>query len=77
MSQFVVVLTSIVGVAMVAVIVSKNAQTPQVIGSFWQGFSGALTAATGPVNGSSSTNLGSTLSNAFSGISTGGALSAF
>lgn len=49
--QMVVVLTGIIGVAIVATLVSKNAQTPQVIGSFFDGFSKSLNAATGPVTG--------------------------
>lgn len=50
-TALVTVLTAIVGVAIVATIVSKNAQTPQVISSFWGGFSDSLRAATGPVTG--------------------------
>ncbi len=49
--QIVTVLTAIVGVAILAVLVSKNSQTPAVIREFGQAFSGALTAATGPVSG--------------------------
>ena len=51
--QMVVVLTGIIGVAIVATLVSKNAQTPAVIGSFFGGFSKALNAATSPVTGGS------------------------
>jgi hypothetical protein len=50
-SQIVTVLTAIVGVAILAVLVSKNAQTPAVVKSFGQAFSGALSAATAPVTG--------------------------
>lgn len=49
--QIVTVFTAIVGVAILAVLVSKNAQTPQVIKSAFSGFSEALRAATGPVTG--------------------------
>lgn len=49
--QMVVVLTGIIGVAIVAVLVSKNAQTPAVVSSFFGGFSKALNAATSPVTG--------------------------
>lgn len=49
--QMVVVLTGIIGVAIVAVLVSKNAQTPAVVKSFFGGFSQALNAATSPVTG--------------------------
>lgn len=47
------VATAIVGVALVAVLVSRNAQTPQVIQAGGQAFSGALRVATGPVTQSS------------------------
>lgn len=47
--QIVTVLTAIVGVAMLAVLVSTRSQTPAVIKSFGDAFSGALGAATGPV----------------------------
>lgn len=43
--------TAIVGVALLAVLVSKNAQTPQVISAGGNAFSNALRAATGPVSG--------------------------
>ena len=49
--QVVTVLTAIVGVAILAVLVSKNAQTPEVVKSFGDAFSGSLRAATGPVMG--------------------------
>lgn len=42
---------AIVGVALLAVLVSKNAQTPQVISAAGTAFSGGLAAATGPVTG--------------------------
>ena len=50
-SQIVVVATAIVGLAVLATLVSKNAQTPQVITAAGNAFSGALRAATGPVTG--------------------------
>lgn len=49
--QIVTVFTAIVGVAMVAVLVSKNSQTSTVIKSVGDAFSGGLRAATGPVMG--------------------------
>jgi hypothetical protein len=49
--QVVTVLTAIVGVAILATLVSRNAQTPAVIKEFGNAFSGALRAATGPVTG--------------------------
>lgn len=42
---------AIVGVALLAVLVSKNAQTPQVISSAGSAFANALNAATGPITG--------------------------
>lgn len=42
---------AIVGVALLAVLVSRNAQTPQVISASGTAFSNALRAATGPVTG--------------------------
>lgn len=51
MGQIATVLTAIVGVAILAVLVSKNSQTPTVIKEFGNAFSGSLRAATGPVMG--------------------------
>ena len=47
----VTIATAIVGVALLAVLVSKNAQTPQVVQSFGDAFTGALQAAVSPVSG--------------------------
>jgi PRD1 phage membrane DNA delivery len=52
MVSVVTVATAIVGVAIIAVLVSKNAQTPQVLQAAGGAFSQALSAATGPVTGS-------------------------
>lgn len=49
--QIVTVLTAIVGVAILAVLVSRNSQTPAVIKSFGDAFSGSLRAATSPISG--------------------------
>lgn len=49
--QIVTVLTAIVGVAIVATLVSRRSQTPAVIDSFWSGFASSLEAATGPISG--------------------------
>lgn len=46
------VAVAIVGVAIIAVLVSKNANTSGVINSAGNAFSGALTAAVAPVSGS-------------------------
>ena len=48
----VTVLMAIVGVAIIAVLVSKNANTTGVITAGSQGFSGALGTALSPVTGS-------------------------
>lgn len=42
---------AIVGLAVLSVIVSKNAQTPAVINSAGNAFTNAIKAATGPVSG--------------------------
>jgi PRD1 phage membrane DNA delivery len=49
----VTILLAIVGVAILAVLVSKNAQTPQVISAAASGFSKDLGAALSPVTGGS------------------------
>jgi hypothetical protein len=59
-NSLVTVAVAIIGVAIVAVLVSKNAQTTQVLGAASSGFSGALSTALSPVTGGS--GLGSTLS---------------
>lgn len=53
LGQIVVVLTGIIGVAIVATLVSKNADTSKVIGSVGDSMSKMLSAATGPVTGTS------------------------
>ena len=50
MNKIIGVLVAIVGVAIVAVIVSKNAQTPQVIKSAGGAFAQIIGAAVGPVS---------------------------
>lgn len=62
LTSMVTVLTAIIGVAIIAVLVSKNAQTPQVLNSFWGGFSGALQTAASPVAGGVSTLQNNTFS---------------
>ncbi len=51
-NSIVTVAVAIIGVAIVAVLVSNNAQTSAVIGAASQGFSGALGTALSPVTGS-------------------------
>lgn len=54
------IMTAIIGVAILSVLVSRNAQTPQVLTAFGQSFSNLLSAATGPVTGKAATpNVGS------------------
>lgn len=50
-SAVVTVATAVVGVAILATLVSRNAQTPAVISSAGDAFSDILRAATGPVTG--------------------------
>jgi len=50
-NSVVVVATSIVGVATLSVLVSKNAQTSQVISAGSNAFTSALEAAVSPVTG--------------------------
>lgn len=50
-SSIVTVTTAIIGVAIIAVLVSKNAQTSQVIGAGGSAFSQALGTAISPVTG--------------------------
>jgi PRD1 phage membrane DNA delivery len=60
MGSMVVILTGIIGVATLAVLVSKNAQTPQVVTSAGSALSNFLAVAVSPVTGGSSggSNLG-------------------
>lgn len=51
--EIVTVLLAIVGVAILAVIVSKNSNTSSVLQAGGQAFSGSLGAALAPVDGSS------------------------
>jgi PRD1 phage membrane DNA delivery len=48
-SSVVTVAVAIVGLAIIATLVSKNATTSNIIGTTGNAFSGALTAAEGPV----------------------------
>lgn len=51
MEAIVTIATAIVGLGVVAVLVSKNAQTPQVIQSAGSAFSNAMAVAESPVTG--------------------------
>lgn len=50
-NSIVAVATAIIGVAVLAVMVSQKSQTASVIGAFTTGFAKDLEAATGPVTG--------------------------
>lgn len=52
MEQITVVALAIISLAILAVLVSKNANTVGVIGATSKSFTDALRAATGPVSGS-------------------------
>lgn len=52
-SGIITVLVAIVGVAALAVVFSKNAQTPQVAQSFFGGIAQDLGAAVSPITGGS------------------------
>lgn len=45
------VLLALVGLGIIATLVSKNANTPQILKSGFSGFGAAITAAEGPVLG--------------------------
>jgi len=51
-TSVVTVLTAIIGVAILAVLVSKNSQTSTVINAASKGFASDLTAALSPISGS-------------------------
>lgn len=53
------IVTAIIGLAIVAVLVSSNAQTGSVITSASQGLSGIIGAAVAPVSGGSTPGWGS------------------
>jgi PRD1 phage membrane DNA delivery len=55
-SSVTTVLLAIVGIAVIAVIVSKNANTSGVLSAGGSAFSGALAAAEAPVTGGSGLN---------------------
>jgi hypothetical protein len=57
-SGIVTILVAIVGVAILATLVSKNANTSGVLRSAGEAFSGAIRAATGPVSGGFGGGLG-------------------
>lgn len=72
LTTLVTIATAIIGVAILAVLVSQKSQTAQVIGAAGSAFAQDLGAALSPVTGGSN-NLGSNLSNIFNstGFGTG------
>jgi hypothetical protein len=52
LEPIVTIAAGVIAVAILAVLVSQRAQTPQVIGAAGSAFSNVLSAATGPVTGS-------------------------
>lgn len=60
----------IIGVAIIAVLVSQRSQTPQVLGAAGSAFANMLSAATAPVTGNAATpNVNGPTSGAFGSIS--------
>jgi PRD1 phage membrane DNA delivery len=57
---FVAVIASVIGLAIVAVLVSKNAQTPAVLTGAGSALAGVIGAAVGPVSNTQSNNFGGT-----------------
>jgi hypothetical protein len=71
-TSIVTIATAIVGIAIIAVLVSNKAQTSSVITSATSGFANDITAAVAPVSGASAsvnTGGGSTLFGGFPGFS--------
>jgi hypothetical protein len=61
-SSVVTVMVAIVGLAIIATLVSKNANTANILTAGGRSFSGALTAAEGPVLGGFGMNVAGTSS---------------
>ncbi len=67
----VTIAAGVIGVAILAVLVSRNAQTPQVLGAAGSAFSNVLSAATGPVTGNSAAPVNSISSGGLGTLSLG------
>lgn len=63
-SSVVTVATAIIGLAIIATLVSKNANTAPIISASGNSFAQALAAAEAPVTGSSGLNIAGTYSSA-------------
>lgn len=66
------IVSGIIGLAIVAVLVSRQAQTPTVISSTGGALSSIISAAVSPVTGSTSNLFGSAAGSALGGLVTGG-----
>lgn len=70
----------VIGLAIIAVLVSKNAQTSQVAGSVGSAFSNVLSAAEAPVTGATAAPINSSSNSLLSGLnlpSLGNGITAF
>lgn len=65
---FIAVVSGVIGLAIVAVLVSQNAQTSTVVQGVGTALSSVIGAAVAPVSGSQTNNFGSTGSNATGAI---------
>jgi hypothetical protein len=63
----VTIATAIVGIAILAVLVSKNAQTPQVLTAAGTAFSQSISAAVSPVTGGGGLSLGTGMTPTYMG----------
>lgn len=69
LDTMIAIATAIVGVAIIAVIVSRNSQTPAVLQAAGSAFSNALTVAESPVTGAAvPANLSYGLSSSLGGV---------
>jgi len=57
-TAIIAIATGAIGITIISVLVSKNAQTPQVLQAAGSAFSGILGAATAPVTGGSALSFG-------------------
>lgn len=71
---FVSIVAGIIGLAIVAVLVSKNAQTGSILTSGGSALSSVISAAVQPVSGSSSNLFGSAAGSALGGLASGALL---
>lgn len=65
LEPIITIAAGVIGVAILAVLVSRNAQTPQVLGAAGSAFSNVLSAAEGPVTGKTTAPVNSTSGGGF------------